>query len=831
LVSIRLLPLALLLALVAADARAQGEVRVQMEAVVNATRVQVGDTFQLDVSLSLENVQGEPDELSMPDVSAFELVSSGRGPTSQRTTIVNGRVSASRSLTFTYQLKATTPGKKTIPSGRVRAGGKTSTSRPISIEVMERAAPAKPGRSSALDPTVRFNGKRVPPYFLDARFDADEVYVGQQLLFRVQVYATGFVDLDLRSLETPKPPGFWVEVLESPTRIRPSQRTIGDKTFLVYDVLTVALFPLEAGQQNVTPISLKVTTRSGRSWQELQLSSDPVVVDVKPLPEADRPPDFSEGNVGHWKLRAGVSSKKVPEGEPVTLRLIASGEGNVNAVVMPDIQDSIRGARVFPPTQSESKSVQAGRLYGEKKLEVLVQPTETGRFEIPAFELPYFDPDTATWARARTTPIVVQVSSRNAGAGGAGSDRQQLAQGARPIRRGLRPAQAAASLLASPLFASSALAIVVAGAGFTLAGWRRGRRAGAPDAVARRRRKDRRAKLRVAREERNLRRGGEGAAPGRPRRAPRGSPRRGASWSRHRLARGCAGGALRAEDRRRRSQEAPRRRGRARGAPRVRREGGLVNRALLLLGIMLFAGAAPDARASSSAQQLAEAEGLALGDNAGAAVDAYDALLASGIDTPDLRYNLGTLQLQQGELGQAVLHLRAALRARPRDGDARFNLERALEARVDQVVGEARARRPTAVVAGVVSADEAAVFLLVALALFFACLAARAWLSPGAARRALGYGVGIFALVLLGASLVAGLRSLHDAESEAVVLAGDVPARAGPSADARETFTAHAGLYGVVVEQEAGYSRVRLDNGLDAWLPDDALAFLGGSAQ
>ena len=92
---------------------------------------------------------------------------------------------------------------------------------------------------------------------------------------------------------------------------------------------------------------------------------------------------------------------------------------------------------------------------------------------------------------------------------------------------------------------------------------------------------------------------------------------------------------------------------------------------------------------------------------AAAAIESYERLIERGVDTPQLRYNLGTLHLGQGEVGRAVQHLRACLRAAPRHEDARFNLGRAIAARQDHV--EASGRRPLhREVADRVSSDEAA---------------------------------------------------------------------------------------------------------------------------
>jgi tetratricopeptide (TPR) repeat protein len=233
--------------------------------------------------------------------------------------------------------------------------------------------------------------------------------------------------------------------------------------------------------------------------------------------------------------------------------------------------------------------------------------------------------------------------------------------------------------------------------------------------------------------------------------------------------------------------------------------------------------AATPAAALDVTRELSAAEDLSVRGQSGAAIDAYRRVLESGHDGADLRYNLGTLYLTSGDVGRAVLHLRAALRAQPRHEDARFNLEQAIAARADHV--DAGGREPiTSRVASFVSSSEAAWFFLGALALFFALVGAWPWTRNGA-RRAVKIGAIVAALLLADAAFLLWARVVVDGTQEAVVLADEIPARAGPQDDAATTFLAHAGLFGEVVAREGGYARVRLDNGLDAWLPVEALAF------
>lgn len=224
---------------------------------------------------------------------------------------------------------------------------------------------------------------------------------------------------------------------------------------------------------------------------------------------------------------------------------------------------------------------------------------------------------------------------------------------------------------------------------------------------------------------------------------------------------------------------------------------------------LCLALAAPD----DAELRLKEAAALAARQEHAAAADAYRALLAEGVDGRDLRYNLGTLRLELGELGEAVLHLRAARRFDPLDDDVRHNLEVAQARRADRLAGEASASALLVLGESLPPRAARLAFALPLLLLGVALGALGAW-----PRRALRVAVAL----MIGLSLVGGslwlARRAFEGTREAVVLVESTAARKEPSESAATAFEAHAGLPGRVVDEEGSFVRVRLENGLECWL-------------
>lgn len=246
------------------------------------------------------------------------------------------------------------------------------------------------------------------------------------------------------------------------------------------------------------------------------------------------------------------------------------------------------------------------------------------------------------------------------------------------------------------------------------------------------------------------------------------------------------------------------------------------------LMVVVVGGAGPAHAASATEGRLAAASQLAQRGEVDAAIDAYEAVLeelqAKGRDSADVRYDLGTLSLERADLGRAVLHLTAATRLDPRDDDAAFNLALALEARTDRLADVGAAGGAwRAVGASLHPTTTRAAFFALSL-LVGLLVALSGFLGEGRAKRVVARArdAAIFALLVAGAALAARLSV--ERETIAVVLVDEIAAKKAPAADAPPAFTAHAGLSGRVVERKDGHARVRLDNGLEAWIEEAALA-------
>jgi hypothetical protein len=134
---------------------------------------------------------------------------------------------------------------------------------------------------------------------------------------------------------------------------------------------------------------------------------------VKPLPEEGKPASF-QGAVGSFRISATVDKNKVKQNEPVTLKLVIEGNGNIETLNRPKVP-VLTGFKTYD-ADTNSKLFQTGNVIGgTKSFEIVFIPKEEGNSFIPPLEFSYFDPRQGKYQTIMTPnfPIVVEHSEQS----------------------------------------------------------------------------------------------------------------------------------------------------------------------------------------------------------------------------------------------------------------------------------------------------------------------------------------------------------------------------------------------------------------------------------
>ena len=397
----------LLLALVApGNLLAQTTPQLDVVVTLNPETISLDDQAILEVEVK-GPIQDAPSP-SMPTLPMFEIYSQGR---STSVTYVNGVVESS--VTNRYLLVPTQAGTYPIENISVVYQNKRYVGNSVTLTVLGSGATVSPQLEQR---AVDTSGKS-KDYFLEASVDNRNPYVSQQvtltLKFFIAVQYYGSPEL-----VEPSTTGFWTELLG--TR-GPYQQRVSNRTYRVIE-RKYALFPTATGEQNIGRATITVTVQSRQqsrrrdpfdifgmlgSGEEVQIRSQALTLNVRPLPAEGRPSDFS-GTVGRFTLKATPTKREVEVSQPVSINFSMSGVGNIKSVAEPVIPD-LPDFRVYKASSNESVTKADDRLGGTRTIEEVFIPNRPGQLVIPSISFSYFDPDAGQYRIARSEPISLNV--------------------------------------------------------------------------------------------------------------------------------------------------------------------------------------------------------------------------------------------------------------------------------------------------------------------------------------------------------------------------------------------------------------------------------------
>jgi tetratricopeptide (TPR) repeat protein len=203
-----------------------------------------------------------------------------------------------------------------------------------------------------------------------------------------------------------------------------------------------------------------------------------------------------------------------------------------------------------------------------------------------------------------------------------------------------------------------------------------------------------------------------------------------------------------------------------------------------------------------------------------AAAARYERVVAGGVESADVRYNLANAYYKAGIVGRAVLNYERVLRLEPGHEDARSNLEFVRETLADR---QSSVGGPMSELAEDAYARATPGRLAVLASLFYFILVGaliagilRGGVAGWSARLAVVMGIHlVVACGILGVRLYQE-RSIR----EGVVLAPEVAVRTGPGDDFVLEFRLHEGTKIRAREDRGGWVRISVGGSdLEGWLP------------
>src|SRR5207247_3932346 len=140
--------------------------------------------------------------------------------------------------------------------------------------------------------------------------------------------------------------------------------------------------------------------------REVEIKSEPVALEVKPLPP-NEPPSFS-GAIGNFAMTTDAKHKSVQVGDTISVTTTIAGRGNFDRVNAPVVEDE-HGWHKYPPSSKLKQDDEVG-ISGTKTFETVFSPNEKKQ-TVPLMAFSYFDPVKEQYVTLRSDPIAIAVQA------------------------------------------------------------------------------------------------------------------------------------------------------------------------------------------------------------------------------------------------------------------------------------------------------------------------------------------------------------------------------------------------------------------------------------
>jgi len=348
-----------------------------------------------------------------------------------------------QSKNYVFTLVATTPGKYIIPGAVINNNGKQIKSNAVMIEIISKEKAQKKLNKEAavrqseyyLRPGEDVYQKVRQNLFIKVVVDKKSCFVGEPVLATFKLYSR----LESKS-DIVKNPGFYGFTIYDMVSLADKQLTteyVNGKPFDVHMIRKVQLYPLQAGTfiidamevKNKVEFSRSVVNKKteqqivegmlnsgesdlpaeGTEVVETEISTAPVSIEVKPVPEKNKANDYS-GAVGKFSIAAKLEKSELKKNEEGFLEIIISGIGNFTQLGSPSVQWP-SGIEGFDPLVLDSVDKAKIPLAGKRKFRFGFVCASHGKYVLPAINFSFFDPDSNKYMTISTTSLPVSVSN------------------------------------------------------------------------------------------------------------------------------------------------------------------------------------------------------------------------------------------------------------------------------------------------------------------------------------------------------------------------------------------------------------------------------------
>ena len=375
--------------------------QVKFEAKVSKQKLGVNERLRIDFEMNQDG-----DNFNPPDFSNFTVVG---GPNQS---VSNSWINGVRSFkkTYSYFLAPKSRGTFTISQATITINGETYKTVPIKIEVTAAVEIPK-------DPNN-------PDYIasesihLVAEISKTNPYLNEAITVVYKLYVSLNVAVDnYNEIDSPRYNDFWSQNIDTQgQKVQRGMYNGEEYQFLV--LKKVVLYPQKTGKLEIEPLTLNIVSRVPTNRRDIfgsllmtrvnkTVSAGNKTINVKPLPEAGKPLDFS-GAVGDFTFDVTPSKQQLDASESLQLKVTVRGNGNLKLFKLPKVSLP-SSLEVYEPEHTENVKTNTSGMQGDISDSYTIVPQYKGKYPIPSITFSYFDLKTETYKQLSSNEIIIDV--------------------------------------------------------------------------------------------------------------------------------------------------------------------------------------------------------------------------------------------------------------------------------------------------------------------------------------------------------------------------------------------------------------------------------------
>jgi hypothetical protein len=376
----------------------------------------VGDsvTLQVEANQLDANVKIKRAETETSD--GLKISFDGASGLRRQTEIVNGRMVVNKvAQIFQYSISASKPGTYKIGPFQATHNGKVVASESIELEIFDIEVSDDMKVEIVVPAQKIYPGQRVPVKVI-WKYSANVRALSSLAITSSLFDKFRFIDEPIPTNSNA------ISVVSSKGVVQiaavANREDIDGTPFLtltstrtmVPDVSGAFKFPEPVANAR---IRVRNPNRSAFGFQMLEEKTipikaigNPISFEVKPFPTKAKPDSFNGAVGNNFSIKTMVNRNKLRVGDPVSLQVNISGNGNTESLSMPDLREA------FPADQFDLPSGDFAGVVSDdqKQFNVSVRIKKASVSEIPSLEFSWFDVEKENYVSVTAPPIPIEVS-------------------------------------------------------------------------------------------------------------------------------------------------------------------------------------------------------------------------------------------------------------------------------------------------------------------------------------------------------------------------------------------------------------------------------------